>query len=797
MRNIYKKILIILPMLVFIGMMSYAKPAHATGILGSVEQWVSEKWDAATTVGKAAFDALKNGANPAAIMEAVGSTAAAALGLLPAHDCPSPILEKNERPCMFCQMFRIIYMASAGIARTTYNFFHSDIGKLILIFTAIALALIILKNVAVMGARDPGNIANELFTKGFICIAIYLIITEDYFNVLNLTINSVLKDGLQFATAVSSYDSDYTINLGGSHLFMGSEHDAAFSKDIGDLILHGVHHIEKKINVLFQYGNFAWCLGTGPERIFKILPNPVFLIDGLLLYIGGLLFLIGYPWVLADALIQMGIAMALLPFTLAGYAFSGTKNYLNKTFQWILHAMFVFIFMGILILCVLEYVGGIIENLFTNQYEAHDFFTNPLTGIAFYGINMLKIMFVLFLGWVYMPLTRDLASKFAQGSSLTAAATTGKAVTNAVEQNMQRVGSWAGNATVRATKSAAVSLSHKTGRGIMTRATSWFGHDDGSGNKTLTIGTRLMPKLFTGGMEFKVIKDVDGNKILRREFTSVTGRKHVMLSDKYTTIKEEYTASGKLVRRQAVFKKDFAKNHLFDKKGRANVDALKALLNTPMGKNPAYRQAIMEQVATEALKNKNKELGKYFKSRTVTFDPSNPYHIHIIQTDHNDRETHVTLDINENTGQSALSYTSKFKHREFSVRKKSEVDFYFDNGVVEIQSSARRKADGSLREEVTKFRYSQDAQKGHDSILVDGSNPIVDPNTGAIAGDLQSMRGGRPNPLDLTYGMNDILGGTYAGGRSVSDFLVQEVLQEGAKRHTNKFVTNNILQYFI
>ena len=76
MRNIYKKILTILPMIVFIGMMSYATPARATGILGSVEQWVSEKWDAATTVGKAAFEALKNGGNPGDIMNAVGSAAA-------------------------------------------------------------------------------------------------------------------------------------------------------------------------------------------------------------------------------------------------------------------------------------------------------------------------------------------------------------------------------------------------------------------------------------------------------------------------------------------------------------------------------------------------------------------------------------------------------------------------------------------------------------------------------------------------------------------------------------------------
>ena len=753
MKNILQKISKFLPFIAVIVVLTLATSADA-----SIGSWLKDKAE---------------------------TLAATALGLVPVKDCPTPAVDPTT--CLFCPMFKILFMAGSGVAKKSYDLFHTALGELILVFLAVSLALMILKNVASFGAKDPGTLLNDLFTKAFVCAAIYIIITQDYFNILNMTIAPIVLDGLSFVGLGSSETTcPYMATMGGMQAKMGAMDGEAMPTEIGEMILCAINNIESKIQTLFSYGEYAWCLGTGSARIFKIIPNPIYLIDGLLLYIGGLLFLIGYPWILADAVLQLGISFAILPFAVAGYAFQGTKNYLSKTFTWILNSLFVFIFMAILVNVVLGYVADLLGLIFKGTGDSKELFENPLKGIAFFGPNMMKILFILAVGWVYMPLVKDLAKNFAPGASLSAAQKTGSVVTNAVDQAAEKVADKAGDLAIDAVKATANTTARRTralGRQTMLGATRFFGKTDPTtGNKTLSFA----------GMKYTVEQDSNGNKVLKREFTSVTGRKHVMYSDKYSTIKEEYTASGQLIRRSVRFKHNFIKKHLLDDKGRINTGALQTLLDSPIGQNPAYRQALMEQVANQILKGKGKDIGKYFVSRTVTFNPADPTKITVIQVDHSGKETRFSMDINMNSGQTAISFAQ-------SVGKNNkDIDVFFSNGVVELQTTATRDASGTTTSEVTKFKYSADAQKGHDSLTInDDSNQIVD-STGAIASDLLAKIGStnNDNPLNLLYGMDNIAGTTSIGGQAMPDFILQNVLKEGRIRHTNKFATA-ISQFFI
>lgn len=710
-----------------------------------------------------------------------------------ASECASP--STGDSACLFCPMFKIFYQAGATVAKASYDIFHSDLGTLILVFMAVSMALIVLKNVSSMGARDPGSILNDLFQKAFICAAMYIIVTQDYFNVLNMTITPIIQDGLGFVGSDGS-NCRYMDVSGGYALRSGSLGGEAMPSELGVTIICAIDNIEQKINLLFSYGNYAWCLGTGPAKIiFKLLPNPIYLIDAALLYIGGVFFFVGYPWILADAVLQMGISFALLPFAVAGYAFQGTKNYLNKLFQWILNSLFTFIFMAILINCILGYIAQLLALIFDTTGDSDVLFTDPNRGIAFFGPNMIKIIFILAVGWVYMPLMRDLSAQFSAGSGLSASKSIETALREGMEKNLGKVSNWAENTAIEAGEAAISSTNRRVralNRRVMTNVVEKFGHIDSSGNKVFTIGGKHAPKWLTGGMEFKVEHDGKGNKILRREFYSITGRKHVMISDRYSTIKEEYTASGKLVRQQLKFKHNFVKKHLMNSKGQINTEAVKTLFDSAIGQNPAYRQIMMEQIASQILKSKGKNIGNYFLSRKITYNPSDPTKITIHQVDHNGRETKFSLAFDMTTGQTAVSYAHKFG------TKKEDVDVFFSNGVVDLQVLGRRDAaSGRLISEVTTFKYSAGAQKGHDSILInDDSNQIVD-NSGGIASDLLAVTSrGAPNPLYLLYGMDNVAGVTNVGPQSMPDFILHNILKEGRLRQTNKFSTN-LAQYFI
>lgn len=802
MRKVYRNILKFLPIIIVISVLMTPVPAKA-----NLLDWAKDKWDAATEIGKAAIDTVGKCAGgiaacKKAAVDSAQKVASAALGLTPGKDCPVPVADS---PCMFCPMFKILYMASSGVAKASYDAFHSDLGKLILIFMAVSLALIILKNVASMGARDPGSVLNDVFTKAFVCAAIYIIVTQDYFNVLNATIAPIIKDGLSFVglgDGAGGIDSMMkclrsSFSAGGFSMTMGAMSGAVLPTDIGNMVYCAIDNIEQKIHKLFAFGQYAFCLGTGPNKLFLVLPHPVYIIDGLFLYIGGLFFLVAYPWVMADAVLQMGIAFAFLPFAITGYAFSGTKKYLNKTFQWILHSLFVFIFMAILINCVLGYVAKLLGLIFDTTGNSEVLFTDPNQGIAFYGPNMIKIIFILAVGWVYMPVVRDLANKFSSGSPLSAASKVGGEVTGAMERNFDKVANMATGMAVQGTTGltrAAVRGGRSQLRRTIMNFTSKHGHDDGYGNQTFTVGGRSAPawlKSFTRNLEFKVEKDGDGDEVLRREFTSITGRKHVMLSDQYSTIKQEYTASGQQIKNEVKFKSGFIRKHMMNSKGEINVGALNAVLNSPLGKNPAYRQAIMEQLSTEVLRSKGKDIGTYYKSRNVTFNPADPTKITIEQVDHSGRTTKFSLDVNEKTGQAGVSYATT------TGKNKKDYEIYFNNGMVEMQTKGKRDG-GTILYETTKFNYSPTAQKGHDSILeADDTNQVVD-KFGVIASDLQQTIGTPPkdNPNYLLHGMESIVGVTSIGTQSMDDFVLHNILQRGRVNETNKFNTN-IGNYFI
>lgn len=709
-----------------------------------------------------------------------------ALGIDTETNCVEP---RPHQTCLFCDMFKVLFNAGSKIAEASYSIFSESLGKLIITFLAVTLALMILRNIASMGSKDPAALLNDIMRKTFVGIAIYIIITKDYYNILNMTIVPVIKDSLALVGHIGSSSNALSFeicNLAGEiNGFVESVgaaisgHQGGIPKSIGNMIICSVDKVEGEIYNMFEYGRWAFCRGNGPDRLFHIIPHPVYIVDGLLLYLGGIFFMVAYPWVMADAVLQMGISLAILPFAVTGFAFKGTKNYLPKTFSWILHSMFIFIFMGILLECLLAYINMILTKSTEALADPKELFLNPNTGVAFYGPNMMMILFVLVIAWTYMPIIKDLAGTFAEGSSLSAAKDFGKRITDKMEEKAGQLGQYTLDTAEEAAKTG-TRVSRRKFKGgvrrILMGSTNKFGHDDGSGNKSISFA----------GIKFTTEQNANGDSYLKREFTSITRRKHVMLSDKYSTIKKEYTASGVLIKDEVTFKHNFINKYLYNKDGTINMGALKTLLDSPLGQNPAYRQSIMSQLAIKSLKDKGKDIGTYFKSRNITFDPNHPEKIFVEQIDYNGKVTKYSMNIDMTTGQTALSYATKRD-------KTGDYEVYFNNGAAELDIKGTQDSSGQIIDEKTKFRYSNAAQAGHDNILaqLDG-NQVVERN-GAIANNLQQYINGdpsRPNPLYLLHGLDDALGVTNIGGMSVSDFMVQNVFAYGRQKQTNQFRTS-------
>ncbi len=650
-----------------------------------------------------------------AIADAAGKLAAGMLGIDTTDNCVPP---QSHTSCLFCPMFKILYNAGNAVAAKAYTAFHSDLGKIICLFLCVSLALIILKNIASMSSQDPGTLINDILNKVFVGIAIFIIVTQDYHNILNLTLVPIFTSGMEFVSIGGTGNlqtCSAAAGIAGFSSSIGSNSDAGIPTAIGKTLICTADYIEAKIDTLFEYGRWGFCLGMGPNRLFHIIPHPIYLIDALLLYLGGIFFTVAYPWVLGDAVLQLGISMALLPFAIAGYAFKGTKKYLNTVFNWILNTLFVFMFMVILITCILVYIQNILIEAANASSDPETLFTDPVNGIAFFGANMFMMLFVLIIGYTYMPQVDELAGQFAKGSALSAAKQFGTFLTDQMDKQAAKVGdkaaAIAGDAVVATGRVTARRMQAGVRRGAMAM-TNVFGKDDGAGNKRLKVL----------GMSFTTMKNADGSTYLKREFTNpLNGRKHVMVSDKYSTIRQEYDRNGNLIKSNVEFKHNFAKNHLLNKDGTINVGAYRTLMDSDLAKDPEFKKAIMAQVATEVLKAKGKDIGTHFQSRTVTIDPNDPNRVIVEQIDNTGKKTQFSMNINMATGKVAVGYTrSRGANRFENSNKLEEVEQFFDNGSFSVSTTGYRDPNtGIITGETTKFTYSAAIQNGHASIASD------------------------------------------------------------------------------
>ena len=687
--------------------------------------------------------------------------------------CSTPYVDKSF--CLFCPMFKAIFNAGSLMAGRAYNVFSSSLAEVLLVFLGVSLSLMVLKQLASMSAKDYGSMMNDILRKVFVVIVIYMIITKNYYEILTLTLVPVFETVMSFISTnndpqsmVSCSNSGGIIGFG--DVFSGSSR-GGIPISVGKMIVCCVQSIENKINLLFEYGEWAICRGTGPDRILFLIPRIIAIVDGIILYVAGVFFMMTYPWVMADAVFQLGIAMTLLPFAICGYAFNGTKGYLSKIWDWILNTLFVFMFMAILLNCILGYIESILINA-TSNVSASKVFYDGNRGLAFWGPNMFMLIFVLILGMTYMPIVSELAKFFAGGSGMAAGAKIGQAISSKMDEVSGKLADKMG--TVAAKGAGAVYRGAKNGtRNIarvgMSKFVNKFGKDNGSGGKKIKIGN----------LSFETNVDPNtGKTLLKRTWTNpLNGRTHSATYDRYSTIKEVTDKNGNVISSDVKFRHSFVNDHMFDEKGNINQGAMDHIMNSPLAQNPKYREMMMAKFATMALEKKGIKVGKNYNSRKITTDPKNPNKITVEQVDHNGRITRFSMEIDPKTGRTSIAHMTQHKNGEASS--------YVNNGMVEI--STRRKSNG---EEVTTYKYSEEAQKNHRHFSdkrEDGK--IVDSN-GKIAKDLDPNQGGAKEK-DLMFGMDALSDlGVVPAGLDAKEYVVKEILANGARNKTNRLSTS-------
>lgn len=395
----------------------------------------------------------------------------------------------DSQTCLFCPLFKVIFNAASDMALTAIQKLAAPAKNLTLLGFLIWLAIYVLKNIASFQGAAPGEMLKGIIFQGFRVACVVFILTNGMDQAMNLTLNPVMETGLSFSrslNASSNCDSsaDYMQNIKGyDSKGLNEKSLGGLPLSMGESIVCTIKNLEDSVGVLAALGKYSMCISWHDRAIMGFLPHFGYLSTGVVLWLAGIVLVLSFPWCLVDCILQLCIAAALLPCSIAAFAFKVTANYLPKIWDFFMNAMFNLVFMAILAYIInsmfLSWIG--LDGELPESFDPARFTQIGKEGLAWWGLGTFRIIGICFLFYCFFGEAKEMADKFASGISLdigrkvggtaqnaaTAigkkAAATGKKAANAVgEAANSLAGNWVRSKTNQAKGLALKALGGRT-----------------------------------------------------------------------------------------------------------------------------------------------------------------------------------------------------------------------------------------------------------------------------------------------------------------------------------------------
>lgn len=332
--------------------------------------------------------------------------------------------------CLFCDLFRVLFNTASTISLKTYNALKEGVSSLVVVAFAVWIAWFVLKQISSLEVKKPSKMIQEILVQTFRVLLVLLILKVSYAQILRLTIAPVFETATNYIQALMnakecSPSAPYMKTIAGFDTEIKDDSTGALPRSMGQNVLCSIKALQDGVGRMIAFGREARCIGWHERRIIlRIFPHPGYVLSGDLLIISGFILLLAFPWCLVDCVLNMGIAMALLPAAVGAWAFKITSQYLKTIWNFFMNAVFQFTFLSIILYIIITVVDQFMQPL-TLLATDFDGILDPIHGIAFWGVNALKLVMVCLLGWVFLDNAKELAGKFADAPDLGIGRSTG------------------------------------------------------------------------------------------------------------------------------------------------------------------------------------------------------------------------------------------------------------------------------------------------------------------------------------------------------------------------------------
>ncbi len=410
----------------------------------------------------------------------------------------------DKQTCTTCGIFKTIFNAASNLAQTAISKLAAPSKNLVLIGFLIWLTIYVLKQISSFQDASPGDLLKGIFLQGARVAIVVYILSGALYQVMDLTLTPVMQTGLTFANMLnpnSNCDSsaDYMGGIVGYDTDKGMQETSqgGLPRNLGQSIICTIKNLEDSVGVLLALGNYSTCYAFHDKALWDgVIPHLGYFLSGIGLWLAGAFLLFAFPWCLIDCILQLCIAAAMIPCSIAAFAFKSTAKYLGLIWNFFMNAMFNLIFLAVLMFILTsmfkEWIGLTDESL--TAFDPVLLITAfKEDGLAWWGVNAFKIFAFIFLFVCFIDEVPSMASKFATGADF----------------GREGIGRMVGGAVASAAKPIAQGAGHiaKKGAQSIGEATNSLAGNWVRSKKNQLKGMALMA---LGGRK---LRDADGNVV--------------------------------------------------------------------------------------------------------------------------------------------------------------------------------------------------------------------------------------------------------------------------------------------
>lgn len=257
-------------------------------------------------------------------------------------DCGT--IQSNMGGCMLCPLFEILRESATEMANKSWNDFAEALSTVILIASAIYIALSTLKMVGAFGKQNVADFLtsdkNGLFILLFKTAIIYYILAYGFDTILEYLIQPLFASIVDIAKKISP-----SIELSSGMVPQAHASNKSW-KPIFDMLYNLSENFNNEVSYIIAIGQTMACVSTiGFILKWKFL----MLIYGSLIFIFGWMLLTGISFYLIDIMVRALFAAVLLPLGIACAISKLTVTYTKNIWNLFLNVVFNIVILGIIL----------------------------------------------------------------------------------------------------------------------------------------------------------------------------------------------------------------------------------------------------------------------------------------------------------------------------------------------------------------------------------------------------------------------------------------------------------------